>query len=55
MLMSESHGVKPLLRWKLVERGGNLPDDALPIGHEANGAFLYACRAWWEGGLHLGK
>lgn len=47
--------MKPLIRWKLVERGGAFPDDALPIGHEANGAFLYACRAWFQGGLHLGK
>ena len=53
--MKASQGVKPLIKWKLVERGADLPHDALPIGHEANGTFLYACRAWWEGGMHLGK
>ena len=53
MLIADS--LQPLLKWKLVERGGNLPDDAIPIGHEKNGAFLYAARAWWEGGLHPGK
>ncbi|KAK4688596.1 hypothetical protein P7C73_g1516, partial [Tremellales sp. Uapishka_1] len=51
----ESKGVKPLLMWKLVERGQRLPEDVLPIGHEADGAVLYAARAWWEGGVHLGK
>ncbi|WWC72541.1 uncharacterized protein I206_106503 [Kwoniella pini CBS 10737] len=51
----ESKGVKPLFMWKLVEKGQRLPNDALPIGHEQDGAVLYAARAWWEGGIHLGK
>lgn len=51
----DSKGVKPLIQWKLVERGGRLPDDALPMGHEQNGTILYAARAYWEGGMHLGK
>nr|XP_019051126.1 hypothetical protein I302_01575 [Kwoniella bestiolae CBS 10118]OCF30056.1 hypothetical protein I302_01575 [Kwoniella bestiolae CBS 10118] len=51
----ESKGVKPLFMWKLVEKGQRLPTDALPIGHEQDGAALYAARAWWEGGVHLGK
>jgi hypothetical protein len=51
----ESRGLTPLVKWRLVERGGRPPDDALPIGHEENGTFLYACRAWLEGGLHIGK
>ncbi|OCF43636.1 hypothetical protein I317_02528 [Kwoniella heveanensis CBS 569] len=51
----ESKGVKPLFQWKLVEKGQRLPDDALPIGNEQDGAALYAARAWWEGGVHLGK
>jgi len=50
-----TRGLKPLVMWKLVERGGSLPDDALPIGREADGQFLYAARSWWQGGLHLGK
>lgn len=41
--------------WKLVERGAAIPADALPIGHEADGVPLFAARAWWEGGVHLGK
>ncbi|WWD08345.1 hypothetical protein V865_006457 [Kwoniella europaea PYCC6329] len=51
----ESKGVKPLFMWKLVEKGQRLPSDALPIGHEQDGAALYSARAWWEGGVHLGK
>nr|XP_018259643.1 uncharacterized protein I303_07711 [Kwoniella dejecticola CBS 10117]OBR81801.1 hypothetical protein I303_07711 [Kwoniella dejecticola CBS 10117] len=51
----ESKGVKPLFMWKLVEKGQRLPNDALPIGREQDGAVLYAARAWWEGGIHLGK
>ncbi|WRT70656.1 uncharacterized protein IL334_007654 [Kwoniella shivajii] len=51
----ESKGVKPLFTWKLVEKGQRLPSDALPIGHEQDGAVLYAARSWWEGGIHLGK
>ncbi|KAL7422915.1 hypothetical protein Q5752_002212 [Cryptotrichosporon argae] len=51
----DTRGIVPIVRWKLVERGGRMPDDALPVGHEANGEVLYAARAWHEGGLHLGK
>ncbi|WVQ85906.1 hypothetical protein IAT38_008074 [Cryptococcus sp. DSM 104549] len=51
----DSKGVKPLFSWKLVEKGQRLPPDALPIGNEQDGAVLYAARAWWEGGVHLGK
>jgi len=52
---NESAKVKPLMMWKLVEQGGPVPDDALPIGREADGTLLYAARTWLEGGLHLGK
>jgi hypothetical protein len=42
--------------WKLVDRAGNFfSDDALPLGHDSNGEYLYAARAWFQGGLHLGK
>jgi hypothetical protein len=51
----ETRGLKPLVSWKLVEKNEIIPDDALPIGREADGTPLYAARAWWEGGLHLGK
>ncbi|WVR08568.1 hypothetical protein IAU60_005623 [Kwoniella sp. DSM 27419] len=51
----ESRGVKPLFHWKLVEKGQRPPPDALPIGSEQDGAALFAARAWWEGGIHLGK
>ncbi|EIW69915.1 hypothetical protein TREMEDRAFT_68366 [Tremella mesenterica DSM 1558] len=47
-------GVKPLVMWKLVERGEHLPNDALPVGREENGQILYTARAWWEGGVHPG-
>lgn len=47
--------VRPLFTWKLVEKGQRLPVDALPIGNEQDGAVLYAARAWYQGGLHLGK
>lgn len=54
---NESGGrhVRPLFTWKLVEKGQRLPVDALPIGNEQDGAVLYAARAWYQGGLHLGK
>lgn len=51
----DSHGVRPLVMWKLVEKGHSLPPDALAIGHEADGQLLYAARCWFYGGLHLGK
>ncbi|KAK8850484.1 hypothetical protein IAR55_004402 [Kwoniella newhampshirensis] len=51
----ESRGVRPLFTWKLVEKSQNLPPDVLPIGNEQDGTPLYAARAWWEGGIHLGK
>ncbi|ORY20747.1 hypothetical protein BCR39DRAFT_474891 [Naematelia encephala] len=50
-----SRAVKPALMWKLVEKGQDLPRDALPIGNEADGMPLFSARAWWEGGLQLGK
>ncbi|WWD20665.1 hypothetical protein CI109_105141 [Kwoniella shandongensis] len=53
--VKESRGVKPLFTWKLVERNQRLPADVLPIGNEQDGTPLYAARAWWEGGIHLGK
>jgi len=46
---------KPLIQWKLVERGQDSPPDALAIGHETDGQLLYAARAWFNGGVHLGK
>ncbi|HEX8950669.1 MAG TPA: DM9 repeat-containing protein, partial [Polyangia bacterium] len=33
----------------------NLPDDAIVIGHDTDGAPLYSCRASYNGGLHPGK
>ncbi|RXK41676.1 hypothetical protein M231_00911 [Tremella mesenterica] len=50
-----TRGVKPLVMWKLVQRGEHLPNDALPVGREENGQILYTARAWWDGGVHLGK
>jgi hypothetical protein len=44
-----------LIQWKLVERGQDAPPDALAIGHETDGQLLYAARAWFNGGVHLGK
>ena len=44
-----------MVMWKVVERGGPIPDDALPIGNEADGVVLFAARAWSAGGVHLGK
>ena len=41
--------------WKLVENNGRIPPDAIPIGHEADGQTLFAARALYAGGLHLGK
>jgi hypothetical protein len=46
---------KPLVQWKLVEKGQATPPDALAIGHETDGQLLYAARAWFNGGVHLGK
>ncbi len=51
---SNGRGLKPLLMWKLVERG-SIPEDALPIGKEEDGKVLFAARSWWDGGLHVGK
>lgn len=51
---TETRGVKPMVLWKLVEKG-NIPKDALPLGNEADGAVLYAARGWFDGGLHIGK
>jgi len=42
------------VRW-VMRRNGNVPRRALPAGREANGAPLYLCRAFFNGGLHPGK
>jgi hypothetical protein len=44
-----------MVQWKLVEKGDPTPPDALAIGHETDGQLLYAARAWFNGGVHLGK
>lgn len=53
-MYAETKGVKPLIMWKLIE-GEDVPRDALPLGEEADGAILYAARAYKNGGLHIGK
>lgn len=53
-MYAKSKGVKPLVMWRLVQ-GADIPYDALPVGNEADGAPLFAARAWFDGGLHLGK
>lgn len=35
--------------------GGQIPDDAVVCGHEADGTPLFAARAHYRGGLHPGK
>ena len=45
---------KPPVQWRLVEKS-QIPDDAIPVGHESDRGILFASRAWWDGGLHLGK
>lgn len=35
--------------------GGIIPEGAVACGYEANGEPLYAARAWYEGGLQIGK
>lgn len=49
--------MRPPLRWVLVEgdKGHDIPEDALQTGTEAGGNKLFSARAWWKGGLHLGK
>jgi hypothetical protein len=37
------------------ESGGGIPTDAVIAGTDNDGAPLYACRAAWGSGLHLGK
>lgn len=32
-----------------------VPQDAVPLGHEADGTPLYVARAYFAGGLHIGK
>ena len=54
-MILESHPTRPLVQWKLVEKSGSIPPDALAIGHESDGQLLYAVRAWFNGGIHLGK
>lgn len=34
---------------------GNIPNNAIQAGAEANGQPLYVCRAWYSGGIHPGK
>ncbi len=34
---------------------GVIPRNAMPAGREANGEILYAARASYEGGMHIGK
>lgn len=49
--------MRPPLRWVLVEadKGQDIPEDALQTGTEADGQKLYSARAWFRGGVHLGK
>jgi hypothetical protein len=35
--------------------GGNIPSNAIEVGHESDGPILYATRAYYQGGLHPGK
>lgn len=43
------------MAWVLVERPDAIPRDAIPVGREAGGETLYAARAFYQGGLHVGK
>jgi hypothetical protein len=45
------------VRWVLVdlEKGDDIPDDALETGLEECGVVLHSIRAWWDGGVHIGK
>lgn len=55
---TRAHGegrMRPLVRWHLVEAQDAFPPDALPVGHEENGAVLYSARTWMGGGVHIGK
>lgn len=45
----------PALRWVLVEEGEGITDRALQTGTEDSGEPLYSIRAWYNGGLHIGK
>jgi hypothetical protein len=46
---------KPPASWVLVQRPGELPQGAIPVGREADGTPLFAARAFHEGGLHVGS
>ena len=35
--------------------GGAIPAGAIVCGYDTNGEYLYAARAWYAGGLQLGK
>lgn len=48
-------GLRPLMRWHLVEGSAPIPNDALIVGQESDGKNLYSARIWHENGLHLGK
>ncbi len=39
----------------VAQSGGAVPMDAVVAGRDDDGSALYACRASWGGGLHLGK
>ena len=41
-------------RW-VKAHNGDIPPKAVPAGKDANGQTLYAARAWYADGLHLGK
>ncbi|KAJ3239119.1 hypothetical protein HDU81_006450 [Chytriomyces hyalinus] len=40
--------------WKKF-KGPFLPSEAIPIGRDTDGSSLFATRAPWKGGLHVGK
>jgi hypothetical protein len=48
-------GLRPLMRWHLVEGSKPIPSDALIVGQESDGKNLYAARMWHANGLHVGK
>ena len=41
-------------RWQ-TRSGGAIPSSAVKTGQEANGVFLYTCRAKFNSGIHPGK
>ncbi|PAB59452.1 DM9 repeat-containing protein [Anaeromicrobium sediminis] len=42
------------MKWVAMS-DGTIPDGALKFGYEADGTPLYVARAYYAGGLHLGK